>query len=395
MLFPKVFSERVIMNPFFMEQKWLQSLVRFRNLADIRAALNGTYEFLASDWHGCAVVVGAGALGQQLLCEAGNGGLRILGLYDTDDSLWGKVVGGQTVRPLDELVTHDCQVPVIAATHRIGKAHDAVAALGFTSVWPFALLVAAGAGRFGTHPFYTGLWEDLLSHRLDYERLYVSFADEQSRRVLDAVIGFRLTFAVSLLRQVLTGEDYFPRDIMPFHDHEVYVDGGGFVGDTVTKFLEVTGNRCKRVYAFEPDSINFRILRQTFRDDYRILCFDKGLYAYTTERGFSSTGRMDAAYTSESGTQVGVVSIDETVQEGPVTLIKLNIEGAEHEALEGARQTIQKWRPKLAIAAYHRPDHLWSLAGLLADMCRGYRFYLRQHDIGIVETVLYAVPEGD
>ena len=68
MLFPKVFSERVIMNPFFMEQKWLQSLVRFRNLADIRAALNGTYEFLASDWHGCAVVVGAGALGQQLLC---------------------------------------------------------------------------------------------------------------------------------------------------------------------------------------------------------------------------------------------------------------------------------------------------------------------------------------
>jgi hypothetical protein len=103
---------------------------------------------------------------------------------------------------------------------------------------------------------------------------------------------------------------------------------------------------------------------------------------------------MDASCVPEGGIRVGVVGIDEVVKEEPVTFIKLNIEGAESEALAGARQTILKFRPKLAIAAYHRPDHLWSLAGILADMRCNYRFYLRQHDIGIVETVLYAIPDG-
>ncbi|MGA2331137.1 MAG: FkbM family methyltransferase [Syntrophales bacterium] len=377
-----------------MKTKWLQSLSGLHDIGDMRAALDGHCRILSPDWYGRVAILGAGALGRQFLHESNSSHVQILGLYDADESQWGKLVSGQPVRPFTELITLERDVPVIVATHRIGKAHDAVAALGFKHIWPFALLVTAGDGRFGNHPFYTGLWEDLLSHRLDYERLYASVADDQSRSVLDAAIGYRLTFDVSLLRQVLTGEDYFPRDVMPFHDHEIYIDGGAFVGDTVTNLLEVTNNRCTRIYAFEPDAVNFRVLEQTFRTDNRILCFDKGLYSRTTELCFDCTGRMDASCVPEGGIRVGVVGIDEVVKEEPVTFIKLNIEGAESEALAGARQTILKFRPKLAIAAYHRPDHLWSLAGILADMRCNYRFYLRQHDIGIVETVLYAIPDG-
>ena len=75
-----------------------------------------------------------------------------------------------------------------------------------------------------------------------------------------------------------------------------------------------------------------------------------------------------------------------------MTYIKMNIEGAEIDALKGAAGSIARWTPKLAIAVYHRPSDLWQIAEVVRGLNPNYDLYLRQHDGGVIETVLYALP---
>jgi hypothetical protein len=73
------------------------------------------------------------------------------------------------------------------------------------------------------------------------------------------------------------------------------------------------------------------------------------------------------------------------------TFIKLDIEGAEREALLGAKNIIAKYKPKLAICAYHKPEDVYELAETIASIRSDYNFVLRQHENGVLETILYAV----
>jgi hypothetical protein len=73
---------------------------------------------------------------------------------------------------------------------------------------------------------------------------------------------------------------------------------------------------------------------------------------------------------ADGGTEIEVTTIDDVVGEERVMFIKMNIEGAEIDALKGATRTIRRWRPKLAISAYHRPSDLWRIPRLVRHRCR-------------------------
>lgn len=68
----------------------------------------------------------------------------------------------------------------------------------------------------------------------------------------------------------------------------------------------------------------------------------------------------------------------------------MDIEGAELEALYGAKTLIKTWNPDLAIAVYHKPEHLWEIALYLSTLVPKYKFYLRNYTGGVAETILYA-----
>ncbi|OQY48104.1 MAG: hypothetical protein B6247_25605 [Candidatus Parabeggiatoa sp. nov. 2] len=86
---------------------------------------------------------------------------------------------------------------------------------------------------------------------------------------------------------------------------------------------------------------------------------------------------------------IDVSSIDNLGVE--TTFIKMDIEGAELEALKGASETIRKYKPKLAIALYHNPQHLTEIPILIKSLCPEYEFFLRIHSFFSRELVLYAV----
>ena len=77
--------------------------------------------------------------------------------------------------------------------------------------------------------------------------------------------------------------------------------------------------------------------------------------------------------------QVQGQALDELAGEHPVTLINMDVEGAERLVLQGCRQVITRDRPKMLIAAYHRSEDLFALPQQIAAIRPDYRFYLRHY----------------
>ena len=87
-------------------------------------------------------------------------------------------------------------------------------------------------------------------------------------------------------------------------------------------------------------------------------------------------------------------TIDSITEGDKVTFIKMDIEGAELKALEGASNTIKKYHPKLAICIYHKPTDIYDIGSYLLTLYPNYKFYIRQYTTSMWETVLYAIDRG-
>ena len=89
-------------------------------------------------------------------------------------------------------------------------------------------------------------------------------------------------------------------------------------------------------------------------------------------------------------------TLDEILAKGHapnyIDFMSIDIEGAEYDALLGAREMIHRHRPGLAICLYHRPEHLWQIPLLVHSWNLGYRFFLRSHALNGWELVLYSMP---
>ena len=81
--------------------------------------------------------------------------------------------------------------------------------------------------------------------------------------------------------------------------------------------------------------------------------------------------------------------MDEFLQNERVTFIKMDIEGAEYDALKGAEHIIRTQKPRLAISIYHDKNHIVDIPALLLSFREDYRFYIRHYSLLGNETVLY------
>ena len=76
-----------------------------------------------------------------------------------------------------------------------------------------------------------------------------------------------------------------------------------------------------------------------------------------------------------------------------LTFLKMDIEGAELGALDGARDTIARCKPRLAICVYHNPSDMWQIPQKILSIHRGYDLYLRHYTEGVTETVMFFIPK--
>ena len=228
--------------------------------------------------------------------------------------------------------------------------------------------------------------------------LYGLLNDEKSRRVFKAALKFKLTEDYTYLLEVKDDvkKQYFD-EVVKFSDEEVFVDCGGYTGDTIEAFLKAVDNKFKHIYSFEPDERNFKILSEFVSKlpqeiKEKITPINAGV-SYKNETFYLQASGGWTTCTSEVTDRTArVTAIDEAGGAAP-TFIKMDIETFETYALLGAMDTIIDHKPKLAICIYHKFSDLWDIPLLLKQWVSEYKIYIRHYLNTQSETVVYAIPK--
>lgn len=224
---------------------------------------------------------------------------------------------------------------------------------------------------------------------------YDLLADSRSKSVFVAIMERVLGDGtdINVMFDVCEDDQYFPSDLIEISEHERFVDGGAFNGDTLSDFIARSNGSFDRVFSFELDATNYKALEENVRqmsERDRVTIFNEGLWDKECDISYS-IGKYQSAVGSGDG-KGHVVALDNVLRGERITMIKMDIEGAEPQGLRGAQNIIQTQKPKLAICIYHDFRHLWEIPLYIKSLVPEYRIYLRHHTNLEYETVCYAIP---
>ncbi len=200
----------------------------------------------------------------------------------------------------------------------------------------------------------------------------------------------------------LIGQYYFSRGATSIAPRagDVVIDAGACFADTALAFAASVGSE-GRVCAFEIDAGNLQIARHNLAANPALAPriglsqLALGREAGTLYQHGSGPGAKVSA--EPSAQPLSVATLDSFVAETRlprVDFIKMDVEGAEFDALGGAQQTLRRWRPRLAVSVYHHAGDLARIANWVAGLGLGYRLFLDHYTIHHEETVLYAESAG-
>jgi FkbM family methyltransferase len=363
-----------------------------------------TWQTLLRQTDGGVVLFGAGRLGK--LCAHGLqlAGVPLRAFCDRNAALHGTLQNGLEVLAPEEAARRFGSSALFVVAIWTGTAKESMVerlnwlrGLGCRHVTTYAPLVWACAPD--ETPFHSfDLPTRVLARAGEWKKLAHLLADGESQRVLLTALRQRLLGEFDA--QPPASDQYFPADILPLTEEEGFIDGGAFDGDTLEAFLKRTEGKFAAYHAFEPDPANLERLRSRIAElpeavRARIHVHAVALHSEATELTFSTHGAPTSHAAKEGNVVVLARTLDEEVDStSPITLLKLDVEGAERAALAGARRLLARRGISAAVCVYHHPDDLWELPLQLHESLPERRLYLRQHGIDGWEAVCYA-PSSD
>jgi FkbM family methyltransferase len=174
---------------------------------------------------------------------------------------------------------------------------------------------------------------------------------------------------------------------------DIVIDGGAHFGGFTRTALE---RGAKLVVAVDIAPENIEVLRRNFSGPIsagRVVVVDQGLWDSQTTMTLERKNNTwaDQASPQGAGPTITMTTIDRLVGDlglETVDFIKLDIEGAERNALAGASSTMQKYRPRMAIAAYHEPDDVAVLSARVRTAQPAYDVCVNNGQLGHGYTTL-------
>ena len=352
------------------------------------------------------VLYGTGDGADKVLARLAEIGIPVSGIFASDEFIRGQKFHGFSVRAYSELKALREKIIVLTAfASELPEVLDR-----FYELTRIHETYAPHMPLFAGDEAVTPEW--IREHEAELQTVYDRLADDVSRETFAGVLNFKLSGRLFYLKDCTTRRADDLRELFSFGKEESYLDAGAYNGDTVGEFLELVQGHYKKIYAVEPDPVNFKKLTDYVRQNKleNVNCLQAGIWnrcgrlELAGNGGRQSTFRRTkpeekvssavqdkvngflykpAARRKTKTQQADVVSVDSVLGNSRADYMKFDVEGAEKEALEGAVQHLIPDRngglPKLLIAAYHHDEDIFALPLLLWKLQPEYRIYLRKH----------------
>ncbi len=226
--------------------------------------------------------------------------------------------------------------------------------------------------------------------------VYNLLEEELSRKIYIRLIIKKL-LDCPFYFDVYTKNQYFDKSIVKLSEDEVFLDVGAYDGDTIQSFILETHNKYNHIYAFEPSFDEYCKLFQRMNEIENITCVNAGLYNSTELKKYKicefGSSHLYGNFTWDTDQKQCILNLSIKGDELNLkpSFIKMDIEGAEIEALSGLHNTIRKYVPKLAISVYHKTEDFWTIPLIITKMSKEYNLFFRHHSHGVIESVCYAI----
>jgi FkbM family methyltransferase len=342
-----------------------------------------------------AYIFGCKLLGKKVFNGCAAAGIEILGFIDNNSLMQGKQYCGKTVYALDEINPSTSVSIIIASTTHEQEIRQQLILNEFSRVVGYPILSVFNEVDFPPEMVYREMQVDLVKNAKHYLQLNHNLVDQESIRTLDGIIKYRLSLDPKYLEEIRQKEEqrreYFDASIVKLRGEDVFVDGGGYDGDTALEFSSFVAGQYKKIYFFEPDRELLLKAKNKLTGLHDIIFLEAAIYSRSKTLKFKMTGGLDGLIDSEGDREVEALALDECVRE-KITFLKLDVEGSESEALMGGRQHLESDAPILAISGYHNPSDIWQLPELIKSLNPKYQIYLRHYSNTTYETIIYAIP---
>ncbi len=214
-------------------------------------------------------------------------------------------------------------------------------------------------------------------HQSDIEFVRSRLSDSRSVYVFENILNYKLSGKIDYLFDCQSDRHEVYENILKPSEREIYIDLGAYRGDTVAEFLEYAGGYAE-IYAVEPDKKSYDKLAAKYSDYKNIFCINAAAGCGIKDVKFQfESGR--GSHISDMGMKVASCSVDGILNGSKATVIKMDVEGSESNAVAGAAQTILRYKPRLQIAAYHRSEDIFSIVRQVLNIRDDYRVFMRHH----------------
>ena len=308
-------------------------------------------------------------------------------ICDGNPEKWGDSYDGKTCISIEQLVAID-NVIVIVMLGEYQAAMEMLENKGLQCVFFGDLFKNVYDERYDKVWFESQ--KELIVESVDL------FADEKSKDIYVNAICNRISpkRACKTYHQMEEKGEYFHSGLISFSENEVYVDVGAYDGDSLTDFVHAVSGKYRKIYAFEMDRINYQKLVEKGKKFENVFVYPYGVGKEQTEVTYEPNG-TGTVISENASERARIVSLDEILEDEIVSFIKMDIEGAEVDALQGATNLIRRSNCNLVVSVYHKISDFWEIPILIKKINPQYHLYLRHYTAVAWDTDCYAVLEGE
>ena len=332
------------------------------------------------------VLYGMGNGADKILAVLGERGIPVGGVFASDGFARGNLFHGMPVRTWSDIKAE------------FGK-ENVIVLLSFGSSRPEVLdnilriraeaeLYAPDVPAFGDTLFTRVFYEE---HKEDFSATRELLSDEESRRIFDNILSYKLSGDIGYLLDAESDEDEIWNTILHPETIQTAADLGAYNGDTVRGLLARGEGTLQTIWAMEPDARNYKKLEAYAENEERarVIPVHAGAWNEETVLFFDKSGNRNASFEKNRSqtladrpaktVEVQAMPLDRVLDGSRVDYIKYDVEGSEREALDGSIQTLTAHVPTLLVSLYHRSEDLFALPLHIRKIAPHYKgFYLRR-----------------